>query len=88
MYCTIACQVLGAHFANAIVVGDQEHIGSPVGEYADGQDARNQTQARFHLERIADVEFMDINDVVAVVCHEALAPDRLSTKLGELASDE
>ena len=77
----------GAHFSDAIVVGDQQNICGPIREQANRNNAGNPVNAHFHVDRIGNLEIVDVENVIAVISNKALAPYRLSTHLQHASGD-
>src|SRR5690606_12767897 len=74
--------------AHAVLLADEEHVGAAMGKDPDGDDTRYLVETGFDLERIRDLEVMDIEDDVAVVRDEIPAPDWLAPRVDQLPGHE
>ena len=55
---------------------------------ADRYYTGNSVDSCFHVDRIDDLQVMDVENVIAVVGNETLAPDRLTPHLEHTSGDE
>ena len=78
---TVPSAASGTQFSDAIVAGYQKNIGGPIRKQANRNDARNSVDAHFHINRIGNLEIVDIENVIAIIRNKTLAPDRVSTHL-------
>src|SRR3977135_3970697 len=67
---------------------DQQYVCRARREQSDGHHARDLVELTLERDRISDAEIVDVEDVVAAVGDESLAPQRSATARGELPGDQ
>jgi hypothetical protein len=70
---------------DAIVGAEDQDIGRSVGKQADTDYTGELIDSGLHIERIADLESMYIEDLIAIVGDEILAQARLATELAQFS---
>src|SRR5437879_9433348 len=69
---------------DAVRGADEQQVGGAHGEQPDRDHAGDLVQLALERDRIRDLEIVDIEDVVAVIGHEALAPHGAAAARAEL----
>src|SRR6202165_2654343 len=73
---------------DAVCGADQQHVCGAGREQSDAHHARDLVELTLERDRISDAEIVAVEDVVAVVVDESLAPQRSAAARGELPGDQ
>lgn len=76
------------HNADSRLTRHDQHIRWPVREQADCDQTRNLVYPGLHLQRVGDLQIVNIENMIAVVGYEILAPDRLAPHFDYFSGNE
>jgi hypothetical protein len=62
------------------VIADKEDVSRPVCKDALANNAGHMIDDRFKLQRVGNLQPVNIEDNVSVICHRTLSPNRVTSK--------